>query len=104
MLVDRGSKNFCINKEIQEQLKFTVVEKRKAETTDCQIVECDVVDNVQLRFRNSATTCSAIILPGDCEPFLSAISLEDMDVFIHPQRQELIVNPSHPYFAQIKLK
>jgi hypothetical protein len=27
-----------------------------------------------------------------------------MDVLIHPQRQELIVNPDHPYFAQMTLK
>lgn len=33
-----------------------------------------------------------------------AIPLEDMDVLIHPQRQELIVNPDHAYFAQMKMK
>jgi hypothetical protein len=32
-------------------------------------------------------------LPGNSEPLLIAISLEDMEVLIHPQRQELIVNP-----------
>ncbi len=104
MLVDTGSYNLCINEEIQEQLKFPVAEKRKAQTADGRIVECDVVDNVQVRFKNRATTCRAMILPGNCEPLLGAIPLEDMDVLIHPQRQELIVNPDHPYFAQMKLK
>jgi len=104
MLVDTGSYNLCINEEIQEQLQFPVVEKRKAETADGRIIECDVVDNVQVRFKNRATTCRAMVLPGDCEPLLGAIPLEDMDVLIHPQRQELIVNPDHPYYAQMKLK
>jgi len=27
-----------------------------------------------------------------------------MDILIHPLRQELIVNPEHPYFAQMKMK
>jgi hypothetical protein len=45
-----------------------------------------------------------MVLPGDCEPLLGAIPLEDMDVLIDPQRQELIVNPDHPYFAQMTLK
>jgi len=27
-----------------------------------------------------------------------------MDVLIHPLRQELIVNPEHPYYAQLKMK
>jgi clan AA aspartic protease len=104
MLVDTGSYNLCINGEIQEQLQFPVVERRKAETIDGRIVECNVADNVQVRFKNRATTCRAMILPGDCEPLLGAIPLEDMDVLIHPQRQELVVNPDHPYFAQMKMK
>jgi len=45
-----------------------------------------------------------MVLPGDNEPLPGAIPLEDMDVLIHPQLQELIVNPDHPYFAQIKIK
>lgn len=80
------------------------MEKRKAETADERILEFDVSDNVQIRFKNRATTCRAMILPGDSEPLLGAIPLEDMDVLFHPQRQELIVNPDHPYFAQMKLK
>jgi clan AA aspartic protease len=104
MLVDTGAYNLCINEEIQEQLQFPIVEKRKAETADGRIVECDVVDNVQVRFKNRATTCRAMILPGSSEPLLGAIPLEDMDVLIHPQSQEMIVNPDHPYYPQMKLK
>ena len=104
MLVDTGALMLCINESIQEQLQFPVVEKRKAETADGRIIECDVVSNVEVRFRNRQTTCRAMVLPGSSEPLLGAIPLEDMDVLIHPQRQELIVNPEHPYFAQMKLK
>jgi clan AA aspartic protease len=103
-LVDSGALMLCINENIQEQLQFPVDEKRKAETSDGRIVECDVVKNVELRFKNRKTTCRAMVLPGNSEPLLGAIPLEDMDVLIHPQRQELIVNPEHPYFAQMKLK
>ncbi|MFN0215306.1 MAG: clan AA aspartic protease [Saprospiraceae bacterium] len=103
-LVDTGSYMLCINEEIQAQLQFPIVEKRKAETADGRILEFDVADSVQVRFKNRATTCRAMILPGDSEPLLGAIPLEDMDVLVHPQRQELIVNPDHPYFAQMKLK
>ena len=104
ILVDTGAYNLCINEEIQEELQFPIVEKRKAETADGRIVECDVVDNVKVRFKNRATTCRAMILPGSSEPLLGAIPLEDMDVLIHPQLQEMIVNPDHPYFPQMKLK
>lgn len=103
-LVDIGSYMLCINENIQEQLQLPVVEKRKAQMANGSIVECEVVAPVELRFKNRATTCRAMVLPGDSEPLLGAIPLEDMDVLIHPLRQELIVNPNHPYFAQMKLK
>ena len=103
-LVDTGSYMLCINENIQEQLQLSVVEKRKAQLANGEIVQCDVVAPVELRFKNRATTCRAMVLPGNNEVLLGAIPLEDMDVLIHPLRQELIVNPDHPYFAQMKLK
>jgi clan AA aspartic protease len=103
-LVDTGSYMLCINENIQEQLQLPVVEKRKAQMANGSIVECEVVGPVEVRFKNRETTCRAMVLPGDNEPLLGAIPLEDMDVLIHPLRQELIVNPDHPYFAQMKLK
>lgn len=104
MLVDTGSYMLAINETIQEQLQFPIVEKRKAQLANGHVVECDVVSSVEVRFKNRQTTCRAMILPGDSEPLLGAIPLEDMDVLIHPLRQELIVNPEHPYFAQMKMK
>ncbi len=103
-LVDTGSYMLCINENIQEQLQLHVVEKRKAQMADGSIVECDVVAPVEIKFKNRRSSVSAMVLPGDSEPLLGAIPLEDMDVIIHPLRQELIVNPDHPYFAQMKLK
>lgn len=104
MLVDSGAYNLCINEVIQEQLQFPIVEKRKAQLANGSIEEYDVVDNVQVRFKNRATTCRAMILPGDTEPLFGAIPMEDMDLIIHPLKQELLVNPEHPYFAQMSLK
>ena len=104
VLVDTGSYMLCINKSIQEQLQFPVVEKRKAQLANSEIVECDVVSMVEVKFKNRRTMCNAMVLPGYSEPLMGAIPMEDMDVLINPLRQELIVNPEHPYFAQMKLK
>ena len=103
-LVDSGAYNLCINEVIQEQLQFPIVEKRKAQLANGSIEEYDVVSNVEVRFKNRSTTCRAFVLPGDTEPLFGAILMEDMDLVIHPQRQELLVNPEHPYFAQMTLK
>jgi len=104
MLVDTGSVYMCINENIQEQLKLPVLEQRKGQLANGHIVEYDVVGPVGVRFKNRRCSVNAMVLPGDNEPLLGAIPLEDMDVLIHPYRQELIVNPDHPYFAQMKLK
>lgn len=104
MLVDSGAYNLCINEVIQEQMEFPIVEKRKAQMANGSIEEFDVVDNVQVRFKNRATTCRAMVLSGDSEPLFGAIPMEDMDLIIHPLKQELLVNPEHPYFAQMSLK
>jgi clan AA aspartic protease len=102
--VDTGAYMLCINESIQEQLQLPIVETRKAETADGRIIETPVVTNVEIKFKNRRTVCNAMVLPGDAEVLLGAIPMEDMDVIIHPQRQELLVNPDHPYFAQMKLK
>jgi clan AA aspartic protease len=103
-LIGTGAIMLAINENIQEQLQLPIVDKRKAQLADGSIIECDVVAPVEVKFKNRSTTCRALVLPGYSEPLLGAIPLEDMDVLIHPQRQELIVNPDHPYFAQMKMK
>jgi clan AA aspartic protease len=104
MLVDSGSYMLAINESIQSQMQFPVAEKRKFELTNGHIAEYDVVASVELRFKNRRTNCNAIVLPGNSEPLLGAIPMEDMDVLLHPLSQELIVNPEHPFFAVLKLK
>ena len=114
MLVDTGAYNLCINESIQEQLDLPFIEKRKAQlanraTNRGHIEEYNVVGPIVLKFKNRRTVCNAMVLQGDSEPLLGAIPLEDMDVLIQRNvapsaRQELIVNPDHPYYAQMKLK
>src|SRR5688572_3300270 len=103
-MVDTGAIMLCINETIQEQLQFPVTGVRKAQMANGHIMEVPVVSNVEIRFKNRDTQCRAMVLPGDSEILLGAIPLEDMDVVIDPQRQELIVHPDHPYFAQMKIK
>ncbi len=63
-----------------------------------------VVGPIQVKFANRKETCNSFVLPGDSEPLLGAIPMEEMDVLIHPQRQELVVNPEHPNYAVLKMK
>jgi len=104
MLVDGGAYMMGINQTIQEQLNLSFIEKRKVILADGSVREYDVVGPIIVKFKNRTAICSALVLDGSSEPLLGAIPLEEMDVVIHPQRQELIVNPEHPYYAQLNMK
>lgn len=104
MLVDSGAYMLAINETIQSQLELPFIEKRKVQVADSRVIEYDVVGPVNVKFANRKATCSAFVLPGDSEPLLGSIPMEEMDVLIHPLRQELIVNPEHPNYAVLKMK
>jgi len=104
MLADSGAFMMAINDNIQEILQLPFKEKRKAVMADGTVVEYDVVGPVEVKFKNRTATCNAFVLSGDAEPLLGAIPMEEMDVLIHPQRQELLVNPEHPEYAVLKMK
>lgn len=103
MLVDSSAYMMAINESIQEQLGLPFTERRKVKLANNRVVEYDVVGPVDVKFANRTATCSAFVLPGDSEPLLGAIPMEEMDVLIHPFRQELIVNPEHPDCAVLRM-
>lgn len=104
MLVDSGAYMMAINPTLQKRLTLSFIEKRKYNMPDGQIVEHEVVGPIMVKFKNRTAACNAVVLLGDNEPLLGSIPMEEMDVLIHPQRNELIVNPEHPYYAQLSLK
>lgn len=89
MLVDTGSINMCINETLKEQLNLPVIEKRKGQLANSEEVEYGVVGPIEVKFKNRRCNVNAIVLPGDNEPLLGAIPLEDMDILIHPTKREL---------------
>jgi clan AA aspartic protease len=105
VLVDTGSYMLAINENIQQILQLPVEDfKRRAQLANGESIWCDVVGPVEIRFQNRKTICTALVLPGDAEPLLGAIPMEDLDVQINPLRQELVVNPDSPDYAMTYLK
>ena len=103
MMVDSGAWMMCINENIQSVLKLPFIEQRTYQMATGITATHDVVGPVDVKFSNRRALCSALVLPGDSEPLLGAIPMEEMDVLIHPNRQELIVNPKHPEHAILRL-
>ena len=96
-LVDSGAYMLVINEHIKRQLNLPVHENRETKLADGSIATCEIVGPVDIFFKNRATTCRAIVFPGDVEVLLGAIPLEDMDVLIDLKNNELIVHPDRPY-------
>ena len=103
-LVDSGAYMLAINDHIKEQLDLPVLEEQTARLADDSQIRVEVVGPVEVRFENRSTTVRAIVLPGNAEPLLGVIPLEDMDVVVDPKQQRLIVNPESPYIARKHLK
>ena len=104
MKADKSLYLMCINETIKKELGLEIVYKKKVINSNGDIEEFDVVGPIDIRFKNRKATCNAFVLRGDSEPLLGAIPMEEMDVLIHPLRQELIVNPEHPNYAVLKMK
>jgi clan AA aspartic protease len=100
-LVDTGAWLLCINENIQSYLNLPFIEKRRFRTADDQVIEYDVVGPAELRYADRKTPCNAFVLPGDSEPLLGAVSMEELDVIIHPLRQELHVSHRYPTLKPI---
>lgn len=103
-LADSGSVMMAINETVKTQLGLKTKDRRPSLLADGSIVELDVVGPIEIRFKNRNSTTNAIVLPGNEEVLLGAIPMEEMDVLIHPNKQELIVNPEHPLKPQMVLK
>ncbi|GGA90951.1 retropepsin-like aspartic protease [Puia dinghuensis] len=103
MLVDTGAFLMCINENIQSYLGLPFIRSQVFQLADGKLMKCDIVGPVEVRFANRDTRCDALVLPGDSEPLLGLIPMEAMDVLVHPNRQELIVNPAHPEGAVLRL-
>jgi len=103
-LVDSGAIMLAINETIQAQLGLKSRDRRPSQLADGTIVEYDVVGPIEVRFKNRYSTTNALVLPGNQEVLLGAILMEEMDVLIHPGKEELIVNPEHPLKPQMVLK
>lgn len=104
ILVDSGAATLVINDNIRAQLGLKTKEERTMQLADESVVKLDVVGPVEIRFENRRSMLDAVVLPGDAEPLLGAMPMQDMDVLIDPHRHRLIVNPAHPIIAGGLLK
>lgn len=74
-LVDSGAYMLAINETIRTQLDLITLDTQTAELADSSQLQLDIVGPVTVKFANRATTCRAMVLPGNSEVLLGAIPL-----------------------------
>jgi clan AA aspartic protease len=95
VLVDTGFIMLCINEVIRDYLGLDKMHgKRVSRLADGSRVELEVVGPVEVHYMGRSSVTNAVVLPGDSEPLLGAIPMEELDVVAHPAQQTLV--PAHP--------
>lgn len=75
MLVDSGAYMMAIHETICEQLSLSIKEKRKVQLANDKIAEYNVAGPIEVRFKNRRSNLDALVLPGNNEPLLAAITM-----------------------------
>ena len=94
-LVDTGCYFMAINENLQSYLDLTFIARRTILLANGQVEEYDFVGPLGIKYAGRTICCDAIVLPGDSEPLLGAIPIEQLDAYIDPRRQELILHEVH---------
>ncbi|MDR2116024.1 MAG: aspartyl protease family protein [Planctomycetaceae bacterium] len=102
--VDSGASSLVIGKNTKEQLGLRVLRTTIGELADGSRATCEVVGPVEIRFKNRATTCDALVLSDVNEVLLGVIPIEGMDVIIDPLKEELTLPPDRQNIARYYIK
>lgn len=101
-LADPGATMFVIPEHIRLQLELDLIGEREVELADAGVQKVKVAGPVEIEFENRQSTTNALVLGN--EVLLGAIPMEEMDVLVHPRKNQLIVNPESPYLPKSKVK
>ncbi|MDT5122840.1 MAG: hypothetical protein QOC96_2322 [Acidobacteriota bacterium] len=104
VLVDSGAYMLVINEHIKKQLDLPVLGEKIAQMADESEIKVEVVGPIEIRFENRRASVDALVFPGNAEPLLGVIPMEDMDVVVDPKQRRLIVNPENPNIATMYVK
>ena len=89
-IVDTGAATLIINEEICRKLGLAEESSYEARLADGSTHLYAKTEPVQIQWKNRDTVCRAVVVPNAKETLLGVIPLEDMDLTIHPSKQELV--------------
>lgn len=93
--VDTGAVHLRVPEQLAVRLGLDLQgDKREVTSTSGERKLCPYVGPLQVAFGDRKCFVGAVVL-GD-EVVLGAIPMDDMDLIVHPARQEVVANPDAP--------
>jgi clan AA aspartic protease len=93
-LADSGALMLCIPEAMAVALKLEQQSEREVTVADGRTMRVPYVGPVKVTFQDRLCFVGALVLGDDV--LQGAVPMEDMDLTIHPSRQELEPDPRHP--------
>ena len=104
MFIDTGAIRLAINEEIRTQLGLRKGMMTNVTLADGSLTQIEMIGGVKVRFGDRICYTGAFVLPGNTEPLMGCIPLEEMDLVVIPSENILEYNPKHPDGALFSLK
>ncbi|HKS26020.1 MAG TPA: retroviral-like aspartic protease family protein [Thermoanaerobaculia bacterium] len=104
MLVDTGAVVVLLPQDMVEALGLRLGRKVVVVMANDQKTEMTFANGLSLTFGDRTMTTDCLVGPPRCEPLLGQVVLEQLDLIVHPTRQQLIVNPESPFLPMLPLK
>ena len=101
-LADTGALMLCIPEALAVALKLQQESEREVTVADGRTMRVPYVGPVKVAFQDRLCFVGALVLGDDV--LLGAVSMEDMDLTIHPSRQRLEPDPRSPSIPHALVK
>lgn len=104
MLVDTGAVVVLLPQDMVEALGLRLGRKVVVVMANDQKSEMTFANGLSLTFADRTMTTDCLVGPPRCEALLGQVVLEQLDLIVHPTRQQLVVNPESPFLPMLPLK
>jgi predicted aspartyl protease len=86
-VVDTGATSLVISETVRKRLGLEIESIGEATYANNRTEDCPVTEPVAVHWKNRATCCEAMVVPGDGEVLIGVVPMEAMD--LTPRRQEV---------------
>ena len=89
-IVDNGAYSLLLDEETSQKLGLEKTGEKRIRIANGEQPVCPVTGPVEINWKDRQSVMRAITVPGLSQALLGALPLEEMDLIVHPSRNELV--------------